>query len=84
MSVDLVLRLQEMHVPGGDNALSQPAAQGQDPAVELSELFVVLGLSLGDEEAAQGAVKLRNMETREERTVPQVEAAEAVRGMIGE
>ncbi len=39
--------------------------------------------TIGDEEAAAGAVKLKNMSTREERTVPVAEAAEAVRAMLG-
>ncbi len=40
--------------------------------------------TIGDEEAAQQAVKLKHMETREEKTVGYADAAEAVRGMIGE
>ena len=39
--------------------------------------------TIGDEEAAAGAVKLKNMATREERTVPVAEAADAVREMLG-
>ena len=35
-----------------------------------------------DDEIAQGVVKLKNMATREERTVPLAEAAEAVRAML--
>ena len=38
--------------------------------------------TIGDEEAAVGLVKLKDMRTREERTVPQSEAAAAVRAMI--
>ena len=40
--------------------------------------------TIGDEEAAQQAVKLKHMETREEKTVGYAYAAEAVRGVIGE
>ena len=42
-----------------------------------------LSATIGDEEAAAGAVKLKNMATREERTVPLAQAAETVRSMIG-
>ena len=38
--------------------------------------------TLGDDEIAQGVVKLKHMQTREERTVPLAEAAEAIRAMI--
>ena len=37
--------------------------------------------TLGDDEVASGVVKLKNMNTREERTVPMQEAADAVRIM---
>ena len=37
--------------------------------------------TLGDDEVASGVVKLKNMNTREERTVPMQEAADAVRTM---
>ncbi len=37
---------------------------------------------LGDEEVANGQVKLRDMETREEKTVPSEQAAEAVKAML--
>ena len=40
--------------------------------------------TIGDEEAAQGLVKLKNMDTREERTVPCEEAARNIKEMIGE
>lgn len=39
--------------------------------------------TLGDEEMAQGVVKIKNMATREEQTVPMAEAAQAVRQMLG-
>ena len=39
--------------------------------------------TIGDEEAENGTVKLRNMETREEISSPLEEAAEAVRKMLG-
>ena len=39
--------------------------------------------TLGDEEMAQGVVKIKNMATREEQTVPMTEAAQAVRQMLG-
>ena len=42
-----------------------------------------LSATIGDEEAAAGAVKLKNMATKEERTVPLSAAAEAVRDMLG-
>ena len=42
-----------------------------------------LSATIGDEEAEKGAVKLKNMATREERTVPLDEAAETIRDMIG-
>lgn len=38
--------------------------------------------TLGDDEAAQGVIKLKNMQTREEQTVPMAEAAQAVRAML--
>ena len=41
-----------------------------------------LTATLGDDEAAQGVVELKNMNTREERTVPQAEIADAVRDML--
>ena len=40
--------------------------------------------TIGDDEAAAQSVKLKNMNTREERTVPVSEAAAAVRAMLGE
>ncbi len=40
--------------------------------------------TIGDDEAAAGAVKIKNMETREERTVPVAQAGNAVREMLGE
>ena len=40
--------------------------------------------TIGDEEAASGTVKLRNMITREERVAPFDDAAAAVRGLMGE
>ena len=39
--------------------------------------------TIGDDEAAADAVKLKHMETREERTVPVSEAAQAAREMLG-
>ncbi len=39
--------------------------------------------TIGDDEAAAGAVKIKNMATREERTVPTAEAGAAVRSMLG-
>lgn len=39
--------------------------------------------TIGDEEAAAGLVKLKNMETREEKTVKTDEAASAIRELIG-
>lgn len=39
--------------------------------------------TLGDDEVANGVVKLKNMNTREERTVPTAEAAATVRDMLG-
>lgn len=41
-----------------------------------------LTATLGDDEVAQGVVKLKNMATREERTVPMAEADQAVRAMM--
>ena len=41
-----------------------------------------LCITLGDDEVAQGVAKIKNMNTREERTVPNAEAAEAVRDML--
>ncbi|MBQ1861524.1 MAG: histidine--tRNA ligase [Clostridia bacterium] len=38
--------------------------------------------TIGDEEAASGTVKLRNMTSREEVTVPVAEAAETIRNML--
>lgn len=38
--------------------------------------------TLGDDEVANGVVKLKNMETREEKTVPLAEAAEGVRSLL--
>ena len=40
--------------------------------------------TLGDDELAQGAVKIKHMQNREERTVPLAEAAAAVRDMLKE
>ena len=40
--------------------------------------------TLGDEEIANGTVKLRHMDTREEATVPKQEAAETIRRLIAE
>ncbi len=42
-----------------------------------------LTATIGDEEAASGTVKLKNMATREERTAAVADAAEAAREMIG-
>ncbi|MBQ3706263.1 MAG: histidine--tRNA ligase [Clostridia bacterium] len=42
-----------------------------------------LSATIGDDEAAAGSVKLKNMETREERTVPVGEAGATVREMLG-
>lgn len=42
-----------------------------------------LTATLGDDEVAQGVVKLKNMDTREEKTVPMAEAAGAVQAMLG-
>ena len=42
-----------------------------------------LCITLGDDEVANGVVKIKNMNTREERTVPNAEAAAAVRDMLG-
>lgn len=39
--------------------------------------------TLGDDEVANGVVKIKNMNTKEERTVPAAEAAAAVRDMLG-
>lgn len=41
-----------------------------------------LTATLGDDEVAQGVVKLKNMDTREEKTVPMAEAAGAVQAML--
>jgi len=38
---------------------------------------------IGDEEAENGTVKIKNMKDGEERTVPVGEACETVRGIIG-
>ena len=38
--------------------------------------------TLGDDEAAQGVIKLKNMQTREEQTVPMADMAQAVRAML--
>ena len=38
--------------------------------------------TLGDDEIANGVVKIKNMNTREERTVPMAQAAETVRDML--
>ena len=38
--------------------------------------------TLGDDEAAQGVIKLKNMQTREEPTVPMADMAQAVRAML--
>ena len=38
--------------------------------------------TLGDDEIANGVVKLKHMQTREERTVPMAEAAETIRAMM--
>lgn len=38
--------------------------------------------TLGEDEIANGVVKLKNMETREEKTVPMAEAAEGVRSLL--
>ena len=47
-----------------------------------NKVGALLCATLGDDEIAQGVVKLKNMATREERTVPVAEAAEAVRAML--
>ena len=41
-----------------------------------------LCITLGDDEVAQGVVKIKNMNTREEVVAPMSEAAEAVRNML--
>ncbi len=43
----------------------------------------LLSAAIGDEEAMNETVKLKNMTTKEERTVPAAQAAETVRDMIG-
>ncbi len=43
-----------------------------------------LTATLGDDEVAQGVVKLKNMTTKEERVIPLPEAAQGVRAMLGE
>ena len=47
-----------------------------------NKVGALLCATLGDDEIAQGVVKLKNMATREERTVPLAEAAETVRAML--
>ena len=47
-----------------------------------NKVGALLCATLGYDEIAQGVVKLKNMSTREERTVPLAEAAEAVRAML--
>ncbi len=42
-----------------------------------------LCITLGDDEVANGVVKIKNMNTREERTAPMAAAAAAVREMLG-
>ena len=46
-----------------------------------NKIGAALTATIGDEEAAAGAAKMKNMETREERLVPFAEAAKAVREM---
>ena len=48
-----------------------------------NKLGALLSATLGDDEVASGTVKLKNMTTKEERTVPQAEAAQTVREMLG-
>ena len=42
-----------------------------------------LCITLGDDEVANGIVKIKNMNTREERTAANAEAAQVVREMLG-
>ena len=48
-----------------------------------NKVGALISATLGDDEIAQGVVKLKNMQTREERTVPMTEAAQTVRNMLG-
>lgn len=48
-----------------------------------NKMEAALTATLGDDEVANGVVKLKNMTTREERTVPTAEIVAAVREMLG-
>jgi len=47
------------------------------------KMNAALCATLGDDEVSQGVVKLKNMDTREEKTVPLQEAAQAAQAMLG-
>lgn len=47
------------------------------------KMNAALCATLGDDEVSQGVVKLKNMDTREEKTVPLAEAAQAAQAMLG-
>ncbi len=47
------------------------------------KMNAALCATLGDDEVSQGVVKLKNMATREEKTVPLAEAAQAAQAMLG-
>lgn len=47
-----------------------------------NKMGALLTATLGDDEVANGVVKIKNMNTREERTVPMAEIATAVREML--
>ncbi len=47
------------------------------------KMNAALCATLGDDEVSQGVVKLKNMATREEKTVPMAEAAQAAQAMLG-
>ena len=46
-----------------------------------NKVRTLIAATIGDDEAREGTVKLKNMETREERTVPAEQAGDAVREM---
>ena len=59
----------------------------RDPEVVADYSNILIGAPLsgtiGDDEAAQNALKIKNMATGEEKTVPAAEAPGVIRNMIG-
>ena len=50
MAVNLVLRLEKMHVAGRNDELAEPAAEREDTAVKFAQILLVARLAVVDEE----------------------------------